>query len=258
VKRIQAVVPPLALGVVLLSCWQGGLFHKLFHVSTIQLPLPSQIVRALIGHFPAILSDAATTIGPALLGLTIGALLGYGAAIFVTLLPNAGYGFLLFVMIVESVPIVALAPLMNRWFTVPFLTKLAVVIVASSGSMVVNAYAGLNGADPRQLDLMTSLAATRREILWKLQMPGSLPSVFAALKIGVSSAMMATIISEFFSKETSGLGYMIKHSLKVGNQKQLGWAYIVAVSFLCILLYAGVVFAEHHVLAWHASQIKNH
>ena len=60
--------------------------------------------------------------------------------------------------------------------------------------------------------------------------------------------------SEFFSSETSGLGYMIKYTLKVGNQKQIGWAYIVAVSIFSILLYSIICMAERKMLKWHTSQ----
>ena len=66
--------------------------------------------------------------------------------------------------------------------------------------------------------------------------------------------MLATIISEFFSSQTTGLGYMIKYTLKVGNQKQVGWAYIVAVSAFSILLYGIICFWERHAIKWHVSQ----
>lgn len=66
--------------------------------------------------------------------------------------------------------------------------------------------------------------------------------------------MLATIISEFFSGQTTGLGYMIKYTLKVGNQKQVGWAYIVAVSAFSILLYGIICFCERHAIKWHVSQ----
>ena len=84
-----------------------------------------------------------------------------------------------------------------------------------------------------------------------------MPSVFTALKISVSAAMTATIISEFFSSQTSGLGYMIKYTLKAGNQKQVGWAYIIAVSIFCLLLYGIIAFTEKRLLRWHVSQKQN-
>lgn len=252
--RIKRVLPPLLFGLVLIAAWQLGLFHRIFQITQLQLPLPSAILSAFFSHLPRIWKDAGTTVGPALLGLLLGAALGYCAALIVTAHPVGAYGLLLLVTVVNAIPVIALAPLMNRWFTVPFVTKLAVILVAASGSMAVHAVHGLNDIDPARLDLMQSYAASRGEILRKLRIPNSLPSVFSGLKIGVSSAMLATIISEFFSKETSGLGYMIKHSLKVGNQKPLGWVYILAVSLFSIVLYGSACALERRAIRWHISQ----
>ena len=251
---VKRFLPPLLFGAALVCAWQLKLLHRLFHITQMQLPLPSRILAAFFSHLPRIGADAVTTVGPALLGLLLGAALGYGVALIVTARPVGAHGLLILVTVVNAIPIIALAPLMNRWFTVPFVTKLAVILVAASGSMAVHASHGLGDVDIARLDLMRSYAASRGEILRKLRIPNSLPSVFSGLKIGVSSAMLATIISEFFSKETSGLGYMIKHSLKVGNQKPLGWAYILAVSVLSIVLYGIVCALERRAIRWHISQ----
>lgn len=70
--------------------------------------------------------------------------------------------------------------------------------------------------------------------------------------------MLATIISEFFSSETSGLGYMIKYTLKVGNQKQIGWAYIVSASVFSIILFYIIGIAEKKLVKWNVPQNAVH
>ena len=250
----KRILPPLLFGAAVILLWQFGLLHRAFHITKLQLPLPSQILKAFLSDPEKICRDAAVTVAPAILGLLLGSSLGYLIALIVTAYPTGAYGLMMIMGVINAIPIIALAPLMNRWFTVPFFTKLAVITVVSSGAMTVNASKGLNDPDAAKLDLMTSLAAPGPEVMFKVRIPGSLPSVFSGLKIGVSSAMLATIISEFFSKETAGLGYMIKHSLKVGNQKPLGWAYILAVSILSIVLYGTVCALERRAVRWHISQ----
>ena len=119
--------------------------------------------------------------------------------------------------------------------------------------MTVNAFKGLCDLRPFALDLMRSYGAETRTVFWKLRLPASLPDVFTALKLGSTTAMMATIISEFFASETAGVGFMIKYSLRVGNQKAVGWAYIVAATILSLALYGAVCLLERHFLRWHVS-----
>lgn len=253
-NKLQGILPPLLFGAVLTGLWQLGVFNRIFNISQLQLPLPSKIIGVFISHLTAIGQNAVTTIAPAAVGLILGALLGYGMALVIAAFPQGGYGLMILVTIVNAIPIIALAPLMNRWFTVPFITKLAVIMVAASGSMTVHALQGLKNVAEEKLDLMHSCAAGKWEVFLRVRIPNSLPSVFSGLKIGVSAALLATIISEFFSKETSGIGYMIKHSLKVGNQRPLGWAYILAMSLFSVALYAVICILERRLIRWHASR----
>ncbi len=246
--RLQSILLPILPGAVILVLLQSGIIHKLLKIKILQLPKPMDILVALTENLTKIFSDAAVTMFPAVCGLILGALLGYGVALLVTALPNGGYGCLFIITMINSVPIAALAPLMNRWFSGVLAPKLAVIIIAASGAMAVNAFRGLNDLPQNVLELMRVNAASKLKVFTKLRIPNSLPSVFTALKIGVPAAMLATIIAEFFSSETAGLGYMIKYSLKVGNQKQVGWAYIAVVSVFSILLYEVICLAEHLLL----------
>lgn len=253
-EKIQNFLLPVVPGIILLVLLQSGVLHKLFNIKVLQLPLPMDIAEAVVNNIDKILQNAVTTMVPAITGLMLGALIGYAVALLVTTFPNGGYGSLFIMTMINSVPIVALAPLMNRWFSGAFTAKLAVITIASSGAMAVNAFRGLNDLPKNVLELMRANAAPKHEVFTKVRIPNSLPSVFTALKIGVSAAMLATIISEFFSSETSGLGYMIKYTLKVGNQKQIGWAYIVAVSAFSIALFGIISIAEKKLLKWNVPQ----
>lgn len=255
-RKMQEILPPVLLGLIVVVLLQSGVVHRVFGIKVLQLPLPFSILSAFWENQENILMHSVTTLVPAVCGLVLGSLIGYGAALFVTAFPTLGYGSLFLITMVNSVPIVALAPLMKRWFESDFSAKLVVITIVSTGAMTVNAFRGLNDLPQNVMDLMHANAASKGDIFRKLRIPNSLPSVFTALKTGIPASMLATIIGEFFSSETSGLGYMIKYSLKVGNRKQIGWAYIIAVSLFSILLYGVIRLAEKHVLRWHVSQKK--
>jgi len=253
-KRVSDFIYPLLFGVILIALLQLKIIHAVFNIKTLQLPLPYDIFKAFVLNAKDFVPHIYVTIIPAICGLLIGAALGYIYAVFVTLFKNAGFGFLFLVTLINSIPVVALAPLMNRWFPGSFMPKIIVIILAASGIMAQNAYMGLNNISKSMVDLMKTYGAGRFETLGKIQIPNSLPNVFSALKLGVSSTMLATIISEFFASDTKGLGYMIKYTLKVGNQKHIGWAYILVVSILSITLYLLVYCLERRILSWHVSQ----
>lgn len=223
-------------------------------MNLLQLPLPSAVLSAILENPVKMAGDAWVTLEPAVSGMILGMAAGYCVALFVTIHPGWDYGIMVLMTLVNSVPIVALSPLMNRWFETDFFAKLAVIVVASSGAMAVNAYLGLNDTPKGLIDLMKIAGASSKDLIWKALIPGSIPRVFTAVKTVIPVGMLAAIISEFFAGTTRGMGYMIKYSLKVGNQKYVGWAYILAVSLISIGLYLLVCGIEKRVLKWHVSQ----
>jgi NitT/TauT family transport system permease protein len=143
----------------------------------------------------------------------------------------------------NAIPVVALSPIMNVWFSDPSVAKVAVVTVVCMVAMAVNAYRGLTDLKPFSLDLMKSYAAGRLLTFFRLRLPNCVPHVFTALKINVASAMIGAIVSEYFSRASCGLGYGIRNRLSTG-QFPLGWAYIIGASVVGIALYAAVIGLE--------------
>lgn len=254
--RYGVVLLPVFFGAIMIVLLQTRVVHAVFGLKELQLPLPSQVAEAFFQRLSDICGDMVVTLIPAVLGLVLGGLIGYGTALLAVRFPRGGYGSLILMTAINSIPVVALASVMNRWFDSALLSKMAVAIVLTMGIMTVNAFKGLCDLKPFALDLMRSYGAEERTVFWKLRMPASLPDVFTALKIGSTTAMMATIISEFFASETAGVGFMIKYSLRVGNQKAVGWAYIVAATILSLALYGVICLLERYLLRWHVSMTK--
>lgn len=246
--RMLSVLLPVAFLVLIIALLQTKAIHQIFGFTTAQLPLPTQICTQFARNLDKIVENGWTTVSVALFGLILGSFLGFLSAAIASVKPRIFQGMLPLLVAINSISVVAMAPIMNRWFESSFCAKAAVVTIACIGAMSVNAYKGMNDLPVFSRDLMYSYAASDSVQFFFLQLPNCLPRLFVGLRTNVVTAMISAIISEFFSTESQGLGYMIKTSLKIGNQKVLGWAYIIAAAAVSIFIYFVITLIERRAL----------
>lgn len=252
-EKIKNLLWPLCFGILVITIWQLGYIHAALGFKPFQLPIPSQIITTLHDNFAKAMSDTGITVSAALTGLVLGCAIGFMVAVIATMFPKWGYTALSIIAAVNAIPIVALSPIMNRWFTNGFSQKVGVVTVVCLAAMSINAYRGLNDLKPFAKDLLESYAASEKVVFFKLRLPNCLPSVFTALKINVAAAIMAAMISEYFSASTSGIGFGVKDNLRKGMMAK-GWSYIVMAAVVGIIIYLVVLLVERRAIRWHASQ----
>lgn len=252
-EKVKNILWPLGFGILVIVVWQAGILHSLLGFKPFQLPVPEQIVKTLSVNFPKALTDTLITVSGALTGLVLGCAIGFIVAVIATIFPKWGYTGLAVISAFNAIPIVALSPIMNRWFTSGFAQKVGVVSVVCMAAMAINAYRGLNDLKPFAKDLLESYAASEKVIFFKLRLPNCLPSVLTALKINVAAAIMAAMISEYFAASTSGIGFGIKDNLRKGMMA-MGWSYIVMAALVGIILYLVILLIERKAIKWHASQ----
>jgi NitT/TauT family transport system permease protein len=250
--RLSSWGPPGLLLVLLLSLWQAGVFHAIFHLREFQLPYPRQIAEALIDRADVLWRDAALNTAPeAAIGLMIGGLLGFGCAVLFASFPFLRRGALPIAASLNSIPIVAVSPIAVLWLGFGQPSKIAVVALMVFAPMVINAFKGLYSIDPRSLELMTSLAASPRDIFWKLRLPHALPYVFTALKVGTTLAMIGALVAEFFNAQR-GLGVTLSNNIQVAKMP-IAWAAIVVAALVGLVLFGVVSLIERAVIPWHVS-----
>jgi len=252
-EKLKNVLWPLGFGILVIAIWQAGILHDVLGFKPFQLPIPSQIVTTLHDNFAKTLSDTMITVSGALVGLVLGCAIGFIVAVIATQFPKWGYTGLSVMAAVNAIPIVALSPIMNRWFYSGFAQKVGVVTVVCMAAMAINAYRGLNDLKPFAKDLLESYAASKRVIFFKLRLPNCLPNVLTALKINVAAAIMAAMISEYFASSTSGIGFGIKDNLRKGMMA-MGWSYIVMAALVGIVFYLIILLVERRTIKWHISQ----
>lgn len=251
--KVKNVIWPSVFGIALILIWQLGIFHKVLNLKPFQLPVPSEIVTTLLDNLSKALIDCGITVSGALIGMVIGSFIGFMIALVATIFTKWGYGGMIVITAFNAVPIVALSPIMNLWFSTGMAQKIGVVTVVCMAAMAINAYSGLNNLKPYSIDLMHTVAADKWTIFTKLRLPNCLPYIFTAFKINIAAALIAAIISEYFAASTSGLGFGIKDNLRKAEMA-MGWSYIVVASLAGVILYCIILLVERDAIKWHASQ----
>lgn len=250
-RSIVLSMLPWGAGVMFLALWLR-LFHWIFALESYQLPVPSAIAASIQENanmlFRYAMYSGTEMLGGFLLGSLLGALAAAGASFF----PTSGRAAVTVLSALNAVPIVALAPIMNNWFGDGIWSRIAVVTVITMAAMAVSLFKGLTSIQPQYSDLLSGLAASRMQFFWKLRLPHALPSLFAGLKINMSTSIIGAIVGEFFIA-SQGLGYLLSDQIRLANMP-LAWSCIVIAAALGIVLYEAVVLAEKRLIPWNRAR----
>ena len=192
----------------------------------------------------------------AAVGFAIGAVVGFVLGIVLVHSRLLQRGFLPYLVASQTIPILAIAPMVVGWVNPKQPTSLqgwgAVAVIASYLTffpVLINTLRGLQSADARALDLMRTYAAGRWAVLWKLRVPASLPYVFAALKLAATASVVGAIIGELPSGLQDGLGgAIINFNQYYSIEPQELWATNIIAALVGILFFVIVLVTEKIVV----------
>src|SRR5512133_127200 len=189
----------------------------------------------------------------ALAGFALGAAIGFLLAVLLAHSTVLRRGFLPYIVVSQTVPILAIAPMVVVGLgTKGVNPSVGVAVIAAYLTffpVAINTLRGLHSPDPRALELMRSYAAGRWKILWHLRVPASLPYVFSALKISATASVIGAIIGETPASLQGGLGYaIVNFNQYYSTQPANLWATIVACALLGMAFFLAVVLLERLVL----------
>jgi NitT/TauT family transport system permease protein len=201
-----------------------------------------------------VLWDAALfTAKEAAVGFFLGATIGFTLAVILAHSRLLQRGFLPYIVASQTVPILAIAPMVVIWLGGRGLPDwLSVSVIAAYLTffpVTINTLRGLESADPRALELMRSYAADPWRILWKVRVPASLPFLFAALKVSATASIVGAIIGELPASIQSGLGgAILNFNQYYASSPPSLWATNLVAAFLGIAFFLAVVLAEKLVV----------
>ncbi|MCW2975984.1 MAG: transporter permease [Actinomycetia bacterium] len=247
-RRAGDWVPAAVVFVLAIVVWEGAI--SAFHIQQFLLPRPSDIVSTFWTNRHTLWPAGWTTFKEALGGFAFGSLGGVLVATVVGRFRVVGNALMPIAIAANAVPIIAFAPIANAWFNpLSSTSKMAIAGVLCFLPVMVNTMRGLQSADPRQIELMRSYAASELEIWRRVRVPTALPYLFTALKVASVLAMIGAIVAEYFGGAFNALGVLIRSDAQILDF-QTAWAGILVASLLGLALYGAVVLAERLVVRW--------
>jgi NitT/TauT family transport system permease protein len=189
----------------------------------------------------------------ALLGFVIGGVVGFGLAVLLAHSVLLRRGVLPYIVVSQTVPILAVAPMvvvgLGTKGVTPWVSVSVIAAYLTFFPVAMNTLRGLLSPRPRDLELMRSYAADRRGVLWKLRLPASLPFVFSALKIAATASVIGAIIGETPASIQDGLGgAIVNFNQYYSTGPERLWATNIVCAVLGFAFFGAVVLIEHFVL----------
>lgn len=232
--------------VLVLLIWQ--LISSLELVARYVLPSPTDVAKAMVSDFPLLMSHTKTTLTEAFIGLGIGILLGSFVALLMDRFQALRKLFQPLIIVSQTIPTVAIAPLLVLWFGYEMLPKVILIVIVTFFPITMGLLEGFDSTDPDEIRLLKSMGATEIQILRYIKFPASLPYFFSGLKLSVSYAMVGAVIAEWLGG-FSGLGvYMTRVKKSFAFDKM--FAVIILISLISLLLMALVTFIQKKVTPW--------
>jgi NitT/TauT family transport system permease protein len=207
-----------------------------FYASVFATAIDSK--RSLVYH-------ANVTVSATIAGFVLGSLLGVALAAGIVHLPVLDRSLLPWIIASQTVPILAIAPIVVVAIKADWVSVMAVSAYLTFFPVTIASLRGLRAVDPRAIELFRSYAATRRQVLWQLRLPTSLPYLFAAFRVAAAASIIGAIIGEQTAGVAAGLGSaIINYNQYYISAPERLWATIVMCTFVGLFFVGAITLAE--------------
>jgi NitT/TauT family transport system permease protein len=245
--QTRRVVRMAVFYVAALVLWEALI--RLLDVPDWLVPAPSQILEVIADKNAIMLFHTMVTLKETLLGFFLALGLGIVCAIGIVHFPLLRDTLYPTLIMFNSFPKIAIAPLFVVWIGVGIESKIANAFLTALFPIVLNTIMGLTDMDAELLELVRSMSKSRWVLFWKIRFPYSLPYVFAGSKIAISLAVIGAIVGEFISGR-SGLGYLVLSANNYFNTPMAFTALLYLV-LMSLGLYGMVILAEKLIVPWY-------
>ncbi|MBY6363311.1 ABC transporter permease [Rhodococcus corynebacterioides] len=238
--------PSVILVATVIAVWET--YVRLADVSPRVLPAPSRVAAQGWAAREVIAGHAASTLQVTLVGFGLALVVSWIIATAVDFSPRLRRAVVPLLVISQTVPIVALAPLMIIWFGFGIVPKLLVVALVTFFPTTVGLIEGFASADRESDRLLRSMGASRRQQFRYVRLPSAVPRFFTSLRIGITYAVVGAVFSEYVGA-TSGLGIYMSQQ-KNAFRTDLVLAAVVVTALCSIALFLSTYVVERLVAPW--------
>ncbi len=248
----------LVLGIVVV--WEGA--KALFAIPTYMLPHTYEILGEFVRrggrgelYLGIMAHNAAYTAWEALLGFLLGGAAGLALAVSFARWRLLERGLLPYVIASQTVPILAIAPMVVVWLGTSWVSKAVIAAYLTFFPVTINMLRGFHSVDRDALALMQALAAAPRQVFLKLQFPAALPYLFTALRISATASVIGAIIGELPVGSRYGMGVVIINGAQYYNWRPANlWAAILVSASIGIAFYHAVAAIERRIVKWRPAE----
>jgi putative hydroxymethylpyrimidine transport system permease protein len=251
-------LPPATIVIGLIALWQVAsqwdVLANLLNIQDFLVPSPSQIAQSLWEDRSLLADNAWVTLKEVVLGLALAVILGLAFAVAMHLSDTLRRAFYPLIVASQTVPIIAIAPILVVWLGYGIGPKLVVIALICFFPITVNTLDGLGSVDPDQVKMMRTLDAGRWQILRRVEAPSALPFALSGAKIAVAVAVIGAVFGEWVGSD-SGLGHLILEANSQLLTAQV-FAAVVVLSAMAISLFGLLALAERRWLSWANTETK--
>lgn len=238
----------LATFVVVVGSWE--LIVRLRDIPTIVLPPPSLVTVKLYDGLVhgVFLDNLLYTLTETLLGFVIAAVLGISLGSLVSEIRWVRRAIYPYIVAFQTVPKIALAPLLVVWFGFGMTSKVIVAVTVAFFPIIVNTIEGLQNTDHQRVDMIRAMGAGRFETFRRVKLPSALPYIFAGLDAAIVLSLLGAVVGEFMGSR-AGLGNQIlifNSVLDIASS----FAVLILLSIIGFLLHVVLVAVQKRVVFW--------
>ena len=233
------------IGSLIFIWWLISFFN---YIPAYLLPSPSAVIQALNINHQLLWQATLTTTQETIIGLVIGCFFGMFLALFMILVPFLRHWLMPIIIISQSIPTFALAPLLVLWFGFGISSKVVMTVIMIFFPVTSSFFDGLNRTPQGYLDLSKTMnTSTLRQLLF-IRIPAALPAFSSGLKIAAAIAPIGAVIGEWVGA-SSGLGYLMQNANN-RFQTDLMFAALLILSFMTMSLWGIVTLTTKTLISW--------
>jgi NitT/TauT family transport system permease protein len=221
---------------------------RIMDVQTFLVPKPSTVAQSFADNWGVLWTNSLVTLKEVVLGFVVAAIGGFGLAVLIVYVPFLNRILYPLIVASQTIPKIAIAPLLIVWFGFGLAPKIIVVFLIAFFPVVIASTVGLRSVDENMLYLVRSMGASGLQAFYKVRLVHAVPSIFSGLKIAITLAVVGAIVGEFVGAD-AGLGYL----LLIANGQldtPLMFAAVVVLSIMGIVLF-GIVSAIEQITPGH-------
>jgi NitT/TauT family transport system permease protein len=246
---IQEIVVPLAATMGLFLLWE--VICRVFEVPAYLVPAPSEIWRDTMAIGGTVAMHTLATLKTVFLGFVVSIVISLPLAVLLTSSPAVAAGVYPFLVWTQSIPKVALAPILVVVLGANELPRVVITFLVAFFPLVISVATGLMSVPPELIELGRACKASRWSELWRIRLPYAIPFIFAGLKVAIALAVVGAVVAEFVNAD-SGLGFLIQTSTAF-FKVPVAFGALIILSVMGVVLFQVVVIVERILFPWSSS-----